>query len=122
MVEITLFEIHLDGARIDAEAEATANAPLSGLSSLLGRGSEESGESGSNPETTAETEIEVQGDGDGDGDGDTDDAGPSFVKLVLLTVTLAVVAALARRALGGEDASVVEDVADVDIAPIDVGE
>jgi len=120
MVEITLFEIHLDGARIDAEAEATANAPLSGLSSLLGRGSEESGESGSNPETTAETEIEVQG--DGDGDGDTDDAGPSFVKLVLLTVTLAVVAALARRALGGEDASVVEDVADVDIAPIDVGE
>jgi hypothetical protein len=116
MVEITLFEIHLDGARIDADAEATANAPLSSLSGLLGRGKGESESSSSNPGSATETEVEVAA------DDDTEPSGPSIGKLLLATVLLAVVAALARRLLGSEDESPLEDVADADIAAIDVGE
>lgn len=113
MVEITLFEIHLDGAQVDAEA--TANAPLSGLSSLFGSGSEESEQAEGNP-GSAETAFDVQADEEGGR------AGPSIGKLLLSVVVLAVVAALARRALGGEDSSVVDDVADAEITPINVGE
>jgi len=105
MVEITLFEIHLDGAQLDANAEALANAPGSGLRRLIGR---DGSESASEPTDTAA--------------GDESGRGPSLVKSVLSVLGLAVAAVAVRRALDGRGPELQEEAdEEAEIAEIGVG-
>lgn len=93
MVEITLFEIHLENATFDAEA--TANAPLS---RLFG-GDEESEE-----ETT-----------DSVWDTESDSNGPPLGKILLVVALLGALAALAARLLDREDVDDLVEVAGEEI-------
>jgi hypothetical protein len=121
MVEITLFEVHVEDASFDANAEAIANAPLSGLASLLGRGSD--GEDASEPPTeTSDAESESVADVESEAESGGR-PGPSVGKLLLLVVALAVAAVVARRVVGGgDDETAVAEDDEPEIAEIDVGE
>jgi len=116
MVEITLFEVHVEDASFDANAEAIANAPLSGLSKLLGRGSSES----DTAETVAET-PEERADATADSSGVP---GAGVGKLLLLVAVLAAAAVVARRVVGGraETTAPESETEGSEIAEIDVGE
>jgi len=82
MVEFTLFEVHLDGAQL------TANAPFSSA----------------NPEDAEDadwTELEPGTDGDGGEDGDG--GGPNPLAVVFAVVTAVVLAVVIRKVLGGDE-------------------
>jgi hypothetical protein len=117
MVEITLVEIHLEDAQFDANAEAIANAPLSGLRGLFGSDDEEeSSDEGAVEEVAEEASAD-------ESTATRGRPGPSLGKLFLGVLLLAVVGIAARRFLGGgeEGAEPAADEA-VEIAEIDVGE
>ena len=118
MVEITLFEVHVEDASFDANAEAIANAPLGGLASLLGRGGD-----GDDADESAAEEHDTEAATEASAADDSGLPGPSVGKLLVLVVALAVAAVVARRVVaGGGDETVVTEDEESEIAEIDVGE
>jgi hypothetical protein len=127
MVEITLFEVHFDDAQFDANAEAIANAPMSGLASLFGSGDGDEDAAERDEEGAAEAEVEGAAETAEEPVASETTAeghrpGPSVGKLLVLVLVLAAAAMVARRLLGGDDESLTETADEVEIAEIDVGE